>query len=59
MKIKQKGGSKNKLNKQREKTEQGTGITVWKNGRMGKEESRKEHRKEQKDKIRTDFWIPE
>ena len=46
MKRKQ-GRSENKVNKQREKTEQGTERRVEKNRRMAKIESRKENRKEQ------------
>ena len=44
------------MNKQRENTEQGIKRTVEKS-RMEKIERRKEHRKEQKEKITTDFEI--
>ena len=44
------------MNKQREKTEQGIKRRVEKS-RMEKIESRKEHRKEKKEQITTDFEI--
>ena len=44
------------MNKQREKTEQGMKRRVEKS-RMEKIESRKEHRKEKKEQITTDFEI--
>ena len=44
------------MNKQREKTEQGVERRVEKS-RMERIESRKEHRKEQKEPITTDFEI--
>ena len=47
------------MNKQREKTEQGTERRAEKNKSMDKIESREEHRKEKKEKIITDFLIIE
>ena len=44
------------MNKQKEKTEQGIERRVEKS-RMERIESRKEHRKEQKEQITTDFEI--
>ena len=49
------GRPENKVNKQREKTVQWIEKRVEKNRRMDKIESRKEHRKEQKEQITTDF----
>ena len=45
------------MKKQREKTEQGIERRVEKNRRMEKIVRRKEHRKEQKEQITTDFEI--
>ena len=47
--------SENKVNKQRERTEQGIERRVEKNRRMGMIDCRKEHRKEQEEQIKTDF----
>ena len=49
------GRSENKVNIQKEKTVQWIEKRVEKDGRMDKKGSRKEHRKEQKEQITTDF----
>ena len=56
MKRKQEGRSENQVNKHREKTELGIERRVEKSW-MKRIESRKEHWKEQKEQITTDFEI--